>query len=159
MFLKFTGPASLLGFVGSSCGILTIPKPVTLTILYQSFGFHSVFDELAGWQHVWLCGSNRARRSGSIRQQPFFSMETLTEKIARLKQQKACLTLARREAQKMLKKENRRLARLRSVLNKMSEEDLNQCLHIARAKPKARPKAKSAARDVPAMPAPGGNSE
>ena len=59
----------------------------------------------------------------------------------------------------MLKKENRRLARLRSVLNKMSEEDLNQCLHIARAKPKARPKAKSAARDVPAMPAPGGNSE
>ena len=69
--------------------------------------------------------------------------ESLTDKIQRLKDEKAALTTARKAAQKALRKETRRMARIKAVINKISHEDLNQCLQIARAQP--HPKAKASA--------------
>ena len=72
--------------------------------------------------------------------------ENVTDKIQRLKREKTQLTVARKEAQKALKRENRRLARLRTVVSKISEADLQQCVHIARTKPKAKAKPKASPR-------------
>ena len=69
--------------------------------------------------------------------------ENVTDKIQRLQREKAMLTLARKEIQKALRKENRRMACLCHVVSKISAADLRHCVDIARAKPKAQAKPKA----------------
>ena len=81
------------------------------------------------------------------------SLASLVDRVERLKQERQALNATKKEATKQLQKETRRLARLKSAMAKLTQEDLAACLElkaraVAVAKAKASAKAKAAPRPV-----------
>ena len=78
---------------------------------------------------------------------------SLVDRVERLKQERKALNATKKEATKQLQKETRRLARLKSAMAKLTQEDLTACLElkalaVAVAKAKASAQAKAAPRPV-----------
>ena len=64
---------------------------------------------------------------------------SVAERLARLKLRRDKFKRDKKEASKAVKKEHKRLMKLRKTAARMSVEDLASCLEMKKAKPVARP--------------------